>query len=128
MGALFAPLERIMFPHGCLLFSKNKNIDHLFIAHNDGFPYAALIVMYYFASDAIMDPEFVKPYRAITVNNTEYTELSPTLFDQLALFKYATLERDELYEEDPRWTTISFNIDSLLDDMINNQKPTPETF
>jgi len=113
-----------MFPHGCLLFSKDKNIDHLFIARDDGFPYATIIVAYYFASDTPeLEPEFVRPYRAITINNIEYTELSPTLFDQLALFKFATLERDELYEEDPRIVSMSFSVGSLFDDMFNNQKP-----
>lgn len=53
--------------------------------------------MYFFAEDTHrFDPEFVRPYRTITINNIEYTKLSPTLYEQFALFKFAYLERNEI--------------------------------
>lgn len=81
------------------------------------------MLMYYFASDTPdLEPEFVRPYRAIIVDNIEYTSLSTTLFDQLALVRFATLERDGLFEEDPRYVSMSFNVESLIPDMIRNQR------
>lgn len=114
-----------MFPHGCLLFSKNSNVDQLFIAQNEGFPYAVALLNYYFGPDTPdRYPEFAYPYQAIIINDIRYTELSPTLLDNLAIHKFAKLERNEMTEEDPRIEHISFNNDDdLFNDMANNQKP-----
>ena len=115
-------LKRITFPFGHLLFSQNSNIDQLSITQNDGFPYAVGMLMYYFASDTPdLEPEFVRPYRAIIIADVVYTKLSPELFDHFALVKQATLERDELFEEDPRHVSMSFNVEFLIKDMFANQ-------
>lgn len=53
--------------------------------------------MYFFAEDTPQfDPEFTRPYRAAIINNIEYTHLSPTLFEQFALYKFAYLERNKI--------------------------------
>lgn len=53
--------------------------------------------MYFFAEDTPQfDPEFVRPYRAIIINNIKYTKLSPIFYEQFALFKFAYLERNEI--------------------------------
>lgn len=126
MDALGSVLERIMFPHGCLLFSKNSNVDQLFIAQNEGFPYAVALLDYYFGPETPdINSDFVYPYQAIIINNIRYTELSPTLLNNLAIYKFATLERNEVTEEDPRLEHISFDgDDNIFNDMANNQKPT----
>lgn len=122
IDSIGAYLERITFPHGCILFSNSKNIDQMFIFHDNGFPYAVSILAYYFGSDIPnLEPEFVRPYQAIIVDNVRYIELSPMFLDRLAVVKSAFLERDEITKEDPRLTSISFNDYSLISDMVINQ-------
>lgn len=88
------------FPWGRLILSTHNNFDKLFITCNHGFPQAAIILMYFFAEDTSQfDPEFVRPYRAIIINNIKYTKLSPILYEQFALFKFAYLERNEITAE-----------------------------
>ena len=123
MDAYFGPLKQILFPHGYLLFSNDDKIDQLFINQNEGFHYAVALLSYYFGSDTPeFNSDFAYPYQAIIVNTVRYTELSPALFDNLAIYKFATLERNETTEEDPRLEHISFDSDeNILNDMINNQ-------
>lgn len=83
------------------MFCKNKSFDKLFITREKGFPYAAAMIMCFFAEDTVRFlPEFEKPYQSITINNIEYTRLSPEVFDQFALFKFATLERNKAVTKD----------------------------
>lgn len=121
MGPL---LERILFPHGCLLFSKDQNIDQLLVANDEGFPYAVSVICYYFAEDTEEDVfNFKRPYQAIFIGGVKYTQISPELIDRLKSFKQATLERHEVTKQDPRLTCVIFNIDTIFTDMLNNQKP-----
>lgn len=100
---------RICFDFGRLIYCKDKNFDKLFITCEHGFPYAAIILMYFFAEDTIQfDPEFVKPYQTITINGIAYTKLSPTLYDQFIKYKFATLERNNIIGKDCRFMYIDF--------------------
>ena len=88
--------SKIPFYYGRLIFTDDYKFDKLFITHDRGFSQAAAHIKYFFAKDTShFHPEFKRPYRAIIINNTEYTELSPTVFEQFALFKFAYLERNE---------------------------------
>lgn len=118
-----AYLKQIRFPHGCLLFSNNK-IDQLFIENLEGFPFAAAIITYYFSEDTpVLYGGFNKPYKNISVKEKKYTHLCPELFEDLVIYKYALLEREDAEDVDPRIESISFDEERILEDMINNQKP-----
>ena len=88
-------ISPLCFRYGRLVY-RNENFDKLFMTRKDGFPCAAAIITYLFAEDTEQFfPGFVRPYRSITINNISYTELSPIVFEQFILFKFATLEHGE---------------------------------
>ena len=44
--AIFGEMDRILFPHGCLIFNKNEE-DQLLIANDEGYRYAVAILELY---------------------------------------------------------------------------------
>lgn len=93
-------VKKIVFPGVRLIISNKDKIDHLFIDRSEGFPYAVAILAYYFAWDSEeREGLFAPTYRAIILNNIEYTKLSPTLFDNLAIRKFVMLERHKMIDD-----------------------------
>lgn len=88
-------ISPLYFNYGRLVY-RSENFDKLFIIHKSGFPWAAAVITYLFAEDTEQFfPGFVRPYKSITINNISYTKLSPVVFEQFILFKFATLEHSE---------------------------------
>jgi len=75
--------------------------------------------MYFFAEDTSQfDPEFTPPYRAVIINNIEYTKLSTTLYEQFAKYKFAVLERNIITGKDCRFVHTYFSDEPAFDDIM----------
>lgn len=79
--AVNLPLRYIAFPHGLITFGDSQKYDLLQTTDNQGLPYAAGILAYYFATDidVFYDMEYVRDYQGLVIANQYYKTLTPAV-------------------------------------------------
>lgn len=127
MNAIFSPLKCIWFPNGCLKFKDNtfttsRTVIDTLSFESKGFAHAVSILAYYFAVDTIeLKPEFSKSYQAVIISGVETRIIDVSLLDKLKKVNTILLVRN-LMQADPRYLSISWNENTLLQDLWNNSR------
>lgn len=107
-----------------MLIFGNKNIDVLFLTDKEGFRYAVSLLSYYFSNDTKdYFPEYINLYESFSIENILYKNLSIEALEHFQKVGKLHLNKDTFTKQDTSKTFIGFDLERILDHMLECQKP-----